>query len=86
MNRSRPAAKNVFILGISSDIGKALAERYLSEGYSVTGTYRHKNSVKRLSAKRGIRLLKCDVGKSSSIKACIDKYKKSTVSWDIFIS
>jgi len=78
--------KNVFILGISSDIGSALAERYLSQGYNVGGTFRNKNSAMNLLAKRGASLFKCDISKKSSIRECVEKIKKSSEPWDIFIS
>ncbi len=78
--------KNVFILGIGSGIGEALAERYVSEGYAVAGTYRHKKSVIGLLAKRDIRLFKCDIGRKSSVRECVELYKKFAKPWDIFIS
>tara|TARA_Y100001934_G_C12216851_1_gene708821 strand:+ start:300 stop:431 length:132 start_codon:yes stop_codon:yes gene_type:complete len=30
--------KNIFILGLSSDIGQALADLYLQDGFKVCGT------------------------------------------------
>lgn len=86
MGRLKPSKKNVFILGIGSDIGRALAERYLNDGYSVMGTYRHKSSVKNLLSRRDIHILKCDIAKRSSVKWCVEKYKRSAKPWDIFIS
>lgn len=78
--------KNVFILGVGSDIGVQLADRYLKQGYTVMGTYRHKDSVKSLWAKRDILLLKCDIGRKFSVNECTGKYKKLSKPWDIFIS
>jgi len=86
MTVQKDAKKNVFILGIGSDIGTALAERYLKQGYSVMGTYRCKNSVKGILAKYDVCLFKCDAGSKLSIRKCVDKYKKSQKQWDIFIS
>ncbi len=77
--------KNVFILGIGSDIGVQLAERYLQQGYTVMGSFRHKDSVKSLVG-RNIRLFKCDIGKRTEISSCINKIKKTVKPWDIFIS
>ena len=77
---------NVFILGIGSGIGEALARLYIKNGYSVTGTYRHAGSVKELSSVSGVRLLKCDVSSRASVKRCLDAYKKSARPWNIFIS
>ncbi len=86
MVKQKPNKKNVFILGISSDIGKALAEEYLKDGFVVSGTYRQLKSVKSLLDKRGICFFKCDVGKKSSVKKFADEYRKSVGAWDIFIS
>ncbi|MCX5696378.1 MAG: SDR family oxidoreductase [Candidatus Omnitrophica bacterium] len=86
MIKNKTDRKNVFILGISSDIGRALAERYLRDGYVVTGTYRHKDSVKTLLGVRDISLFNCDVKSKSSIRECLRKYKRLSRPWDIFIS
>jgi short-subunit dehydrogenase len=86
MDRQKTAVQNVLILGIGSDIGLALAERYANEGYAVTGTYRHVGSVKSLLANRAIRLIRCDIESKSSVRECVDKYKKSSKPWDVFIS
>lgn len=86
MTKPNLPQKNVFILGIGSGIGEALAERYLRAGYSVTGAYRHKSGIRKLLSGREISLLKCDITKRSSVKKCLDKYKKSGKGWNIFIS
>lgn len=87
MSGKKSGAKNVFILGIGSDIGKALAERYLEDGYNVEGTYRNKDNVKGMLYKRDIRLLRCDMEIKSSIEACVNRYGAcGHKSWDIFIS
>jgi len=86
MKRLKPSKKNVFILGIGSDIGRELAERYSKDGYFVMGTYRHKSSVKKLLFSPDIHLFKCDIAKKSSVESCVEKYKSSAKPWDIFIS
>lgn len=86
MERLKPSKKNVFILGIGSDIGKALAERYLREGCVLAGTYRHKNSIESLLFKRNLPLFKCDIGRKSSVNRCVSEFKKSAEPWDILIS
>jgi len=78
--------KNVFVLGIGSDIGKALAERYCKQGYNIVGTYRNAASVKSLLDTRGVHLIKCDVGNKSDIRKCVKKYNGLAKPWDIFIS
>jgi NAD(P)-dependent dehydrogenase (short-subunit alcohol dehydrogenase family) len=76
----------VFILGINSDIGTALAQRYRAQGYTVIGTYRNKNHLNTLLTQPGIRLLHCDIAKKSSVRKCLDKFRKLAQKWDIFIS
>ncbi|MCX5713158.1 MAG: SDR family NAD(P)-dependent oxidoreductase [Candidatus Omnitrophica bacterium] len=78
--------KNIFILGIGSDIGQSLAARYLSEGCNVTGAYRHKNSLKGFLSGRDRSLIRCDIESKSNIKRCLNRYKKSSKPWDVFIS
>ncbi len=85
MARKNAVKKNVFILGIGSDIGAQLADRYLEQGYTVMGSYRSRSSVKSL-IHRNICLFKCDIGKRLEIRRCVDKIKKTANPWDIFIS
>lgn len=78
--------KNIFILGIGSDIGRALAKFYAGRGDKVYGTYRSRQSVKSIAGQKKIRLLKCDLADRNSINNCISKYRKLGKPWDIFIS
>ncbi|HOD12722.1 MAG TPA: SDR family oxidoreductase [Candidatus Omnitrophota bacterium] len=86
MPSKRSREKNVFVLGIGSDIGKALAERYCKQGYNVVGAYRNTASVRSLLDARGVHLLKCDVGNKADIRKCVNRYKELSQPWDIFIS
>jgi NAD(P)-dependent dehydrogenase (short-subunit alcohol dehydrogenase family) len=82
---SAPAAfrNSVFILGVSSDMGSALAERYLNDGCLVVGTYRQKLSR---PAAAGLTLLPCDVGSQESMNQTVAAYTELGQPWDIFIS
>jgi NAD(P)-dependent dehydrogenase (short-subunit alcohol dehydrogenase family) len=40
----------VVILGVTSDIGRELAQRFTSDGWSVTGTYRSTHHLPVVSA------------------------------------
>ena len=40
------AQKTVFILGLSSDIGQELANRYFEKGFAVIGTCRNSKKLK----------------------------------------
>lgn len=78
--------KTVFILGMSSDIGKALAGYYSSEGYTVVGTYRQKTSISGIHSDKNIHFLRCDVSDKNSVKKAVREYKSKYAPWNIFIS
>ncbi len=72
--------KTVLITGISRGIGKALAQKFLAEGYKVIGTsingkidFGHEN----------LTVYKLDLSKPRSIKKCVIKIFKSGVKIDI---
>ncbi len=76
----------VFILGASSDIGSALAQRYLRDGYKVVGTYRSPAAAPELMSQGDIRLFYCDAREPKSIRAAAAEYAALNQPWDIFIS
>lgn len=84
MAEKKSTPKNVFILGVASDIGRELAERYLDQGYNITGASR--SSLKGFLPGQNARLLRCDIGRKAEVKKCVDKYRKLAKPWDIFIS
>ena len=75
----------VFILGISSDIGRELAERYLRDGFSVFGTYRQKKHVEKKFFDK-VTLFPCEVRNVKSVAKVVSLCKKAGLGWDIFIS
>lgn len=72
--------KRAVIISISSDIGLALADKWLKEGYEVHGTYRTKS--KKLVDQKNLHLYHCDLSKKESIKNII---KEIDVTWDILV-
>jgi len=78
--------RNVFILGLSSDIGRALADKYVRDGYKVFGTYRQKNFSQNNFINSCIELFNCDISDKDSIESTIKKYKSVSSPWNIFIS
>ncbi|MCE5207313.1 MAG: SDR family oxidoreductase [Chloroflexi bacterium] len=75
----------VIIISISSDIGTAMAYRWMNRGWCVTGTYRTKTpSLKNLSD-RGIRLLECDLSNSETVKAACNKLRELCIKWDFIV-
>lgn len=80
------SSRNVFILGLSSDIGRALAEKYIENGYTVFGTYRQDDFLATNFIDPGVKLFHCDISDKNSIKLAVEKYKRASSPWSIFIS
>lgn len=78
--------RTVFILGGSADIGRALAERYLSAGCTVALTYRAHQSVADLTGRPNLTMIKCDVASSSSIEQAAREFADLGLKWDLFLS
>lgn len=75
--------KTVFITGISRGIGKALAEKFLSEGYFVIGT---STSGKVDYEDGNLSVLKLDLVSEESISTCLSEFEKLDVKLDILIN
>lgn len=65
--------KTVFITGASRGIGKALAEKFLREGYEVIGT---STSGKSNYSNNNLTFLKLDISSEKSIEKCVKDFKK----------
>ena len=74
--------KTIIILGINADIGKNLANLFITDGYKVIGTYRKKKPVNLAKAD----IYKCDLTKKKDIIKFIANLKKKKISWDIIFS
>ena len=59
--------KNIFILGVGSDIGARLAAMFAAQGAKVTCTFRSESSVKELRPHREIQLIPCDAADPESV-------------------
>ncbi|MEO6340618.1 MAG: SDR family oxidoreductase, partial [Caulobacteraceae bacterium] len=78
--------RNVFIAAISSDIGAALAQMYLDEGYSVVGTYRDASGLDALRERPGLQLIACDISRREDVAAVAAELERSGFCWDLFVS
>ncbi|MBP7708202.1 SDR family NAD(P)-dependent oxidoreductase [Candidatus Pacearchaeota archaeon] len=76
-------AKIVFITGASRGIGKALAEKFLKEGYEVIGT---STSGKATILNKSFTNLKLDLSSEKSIMKCAEDFKKLNKKIDILIN
>ena len=78
--------KVVFISSITSDIGIALAKRYLRDGYIVAGTYRSKNLLHELTNFNDCYLYYCDFEDKESISESVSQFAADELRWDTFAS
>lgn len=78
--------KVVVIIGITSDIGHALATRYSSDNYIIIGTYRSTDQLEELKKLPNCYLFYCDLNDIRSIHEFIDGYKNLALFWNILIS
>ena len=78
--------RQVFIAAISSDIGSALARRYLGEGCEVTGTYRDDAGILDLAIDPRVKLIRCDLSLPGALSNLSVQMTRRGVAWDIFIS
>lgn len=77
----------VFITGISSDIGNYLAENFLLAGDIVSGTCRQENQHIESLRLRGVgEIFSCDFSKKSETQTLIKSMQEMNMAWDVFIS
>ena len=77
--------QTAIIISVSSDIGTAMAQRWVKKGWKTCGTYRTRsNSIKELS-KNGVKLVHCDLSENSSIKDACLEIRNLCPSWDNLI-
>ena len=77
------SAPTVFILGLSSDIGRELGKRYLADGFQVYGTYRRRAALDEFSGRAG--LFRCDVTAAASVRSLAEACRAADLRWNIFI-
>ena len=77
--------RSIIIIGISSDIGLALARRWLKRGWKIFGTYRKKTpAIKDLEDSR-VGLVSCDTSDSSSVRKASNALKRLCPTWDVLV-
>lgn len=72
--------KNVLITGVSKGIGKALAQKYLNEGYFVIGT---SLNMEVDFVNENMKVVKLDLSNSDSIVKCVEEIKNLNIKIDI---
>lgn len=71
----------IFITGISSGFGRAMAQRLSSEGHKVYGTYRRE--VERIA---GVEYIKADVASAEQVEAAVRRVYSEEGRIDVFIN
>ena len=77
------STSTVFILGLSSDIGREMGKRYMADGHRVYGTYRQKHALEEIFVPTC--LFPCDVTSAESIRALLVACQEACLRWNIFI-
>ena len=75
--------QTVFITGVSRGIGKALAEKFLKEGYEVIGT---STAGKAEIKNKNLTILKLDLSLPKSIEQCVKDFEKLNKRIDILVN
>lgn len=78
-------AKTAIIISISSDIGTALARRWLARGWTVYGTYRTPTAATDQLAIAGASLVACDMASRETLEAGCVELKRLCSAWDVLV-
>jgi len=78
--------KTAFVLGVTSDIGFALADRLTNDGWDVVGTGRSEHNLAKISKREAFRFIPCDVSDKTSITAAAEAFASLRCPWDLFLS
>ncbi|MEI7682433.1 MAG: SDR family oxidoreductase [Betaproteobacteria bacterium] len=77
--------KAAIIVSISSDIGAALARRWLARGWAVSGTYRTRSAATDQLAEAGAKLVACDAGERGAVEAGCTELNRLCPAWDVLV-
>lgn len=77
--------KTAIIGSISSDIGTALAQRWLARGWSVLGTYRTQSTATDQLAAAGAKLVLCDISNQKTLDASCAELNRLCSAWDVLV-
>jgi len=73
------------IISVSSDIGAALARRWLAQGWRVCGTYRNESPVVAQLRSAGATLVHCDLSSVPGIDQACEGLREQGLSWDAVV-
>lgn len=78
-------AQTAIIVSISSDIGLAMAERWLARGDRVLGTYRSESAGVSALRAQGATLIQCDLGDGAAVDAAGAALAEAAGQWDVLV-
>ncbi len=78
--------QTVFILGLSSDIGREMALRFAGRGWRVAGTYRQQQRLGPLADREDVTAIACDACDAGSVAAAVAAFAALNMPWDLFLS
>lgn len=79
------SAKTVIIAAISSDIGLAMADRWLNYGWRIFGTYRQHSPRLAALEKRDAVLVPCDFSHKDSVREAASRLLGLVAGWDVLV-
>ena len=82
MSRKKQSA---IVISISSDIGTAMAKRWLKRGWDVYGTYRTKYRTVDELLDCGVTLFECDLSNLRSVDHTCLELNELSLNWDILV-
>lgn len=79
-------APTAIVLGASADIGEALSQRLLNDGYRVVGLARDVARLADFDGEDRFTAIECDLSDRSSIARAREALKAADVTWSLFVS
>ena len=80
------SSRTVFILSASSDIGRALTDRYLSTGATVIGTYRSACALDEYRGHPHMHILPLDLAQPERFPEIAKYLHDRGLQWDLFVA
>lgn len=77
--------KTAIIISISSDIGAALAQHWLAQGWTILGTYRTQSTATDQLTAAGASLIACDTADRNSVEAACAELRRLCSAWDALV-
>ncbi len=75
--------KTAFILGLTADIGRELAVRFVRDGWKVVGT--HRPATKPAGLPAGCQLMACDLADAASVASLPHRCQELGLQWDLLV-